>query len=491
MRPVFGSSLPARQAGLDHSCFAAAWRYGDGPCNLSTPVQFVEKLGCKKWAYIASQMLTKGSKQCRRRWQNYLNAEVKQGGWSEEEARPQEKSLCDHPADSLPAAMQDALLLVGHEKYGNRWTEIAKVLFVIALTLVVSLPLATWFALPLQMVHGRTDNAVKNRHAVLVKKQAKPDKPRNKKRKGEAEAEADDDGGEEEEGGDDDGAGEDGDEAAAARPPRPPQPLPKPVKVGRKPREEKRLKQLPGAGSGAGASSPSDPSSAAAAVAPGAFLPPPIRPRATADAPAAPAVPMNDIMQDLGLSDFLLASARVASASGVRPGSPLDTPVADMASVFSWFLGATASPRSISSTPTAAAAAAAAALLREGGAPSPTMPPAAAAAKPEATGTADQGRKALLQKLLSGAGLAPAAGGAQTPTGGFKALAGGFSPLSGLRRSPRLAPIRTELGDAAAGLLGQHAQTPDAAQLAELLQSPHFTQACACVASEIKLESRT
>lgn len=40
-----------------------------------------------RWALIASKMQVKGSKQCRRRWQNYLNAEVKQGGWSTEEVR--------------------------------------------------------------------------------------------------------------------------------------------------------------------------------------------------------------------------------------------------------------------------------------------------------------------------------------------------------------------------------------------------------------------
>ena len=70
------------------------------------------------------------AKQCRRRWQNYLNNDLKQGGWTEEE---------------------DQILLDGHRLHGNKWTEIAR------------------------MVGGRTDNAVKNRHAVLVLKEQKKD----------------------------------------------------------------------------------------------------------------------------------------------------------------------------------------------------------------------------------------------------------------------------------------------------------------------------
>ena len=61
------------------------------PCSPHV-LQLVEQHGCKKWALIASKMPNKGSKQCRRRWQNYLNnADAKQGGWSADEARARAK----------------------------------------------------------------------------------------------------------------------------------------------------------------------------------------------------------------------------------------------------------------------------------------------------------------------------------------------------------------------------------------------------------------
>ncbi|KAH0460308.1 hypothetical protein IEQ34_010971 [Dendrobium chrysotoxum] len=62
------------------------------------------------------------------RWLTYLNTECKKGGWSQEE---------------------DMLLCEAQKIFGNRWTEIAKV------------------------VSGRTDNAVKNRFSTLCKKRAK------------------------------------------------------------------------------------------------------------------------------------------------------------------------------------------------------------------------------------------------------------------------------------------------------------------------------
>ncbi|KAH6805277.1 Duplicated homeodomain-like superfamily protein [Perilla frutescens var. frutescens] len=84
--------------------------------------------GSENWAIIASKFKDKTTRQCRRRWFTYLNSDFKKGGWSPEE---------------------DMLLCEAQRIYGNRWTEIAKV------------------------VSGRTDNAVKNRFTTLCKKRAK------------------------------------------------------------------------------------------------------------------------------------------------------------------------------------------------------------------------------------------------------------------------------------------------------------------------------
>lgn len=84
--------------------------------------------GTENWAIIASKFKDKTTRQCRRRWFTYLNSDFKKGGWSPEE---------------------DILLCEAQKIFGNRWTEIAKV------------------------VSGRTDNAVKNRFSTLCKKRAK------------------------------------------------------------------------------------------------------------------------------------------------------------------------------------------------------------------------------------------------------------------------------------------------------------------------------
>ncbi|KAK9107705.1 hypothetical protein Syun_023716 [Stephania yunnanensis] len=84
--------------------------------------------GTENWAIIAAKFKDKTTRQCRRRWYTYLNSDFKKGGWSPEE---------------------DMLLCEAQRIFGNRWTEIAKV------------------------VSGRTDNAVKNRFSTLCKKRAK------------------------------------------------------------------------------------------------------------------------------------------------------------------------------------------------------------------------------------------------------------------------------------------------------------------------------
>lgn len=84
--------------------------------------------GTNNWAIIASKFEGKTTRQCRRRWFTYLNSDCKKGGWTPEE---------------------DTLLCEAQKMFGNRWTEIAKV------------------------VSGRTDNAVKNRFSVLSKRRAK------------------------------------------------------------------------------------------------------------------------------------------------------------------------------------------------------------------------------------------------------------------------------------------------------------------------------
>ncbi|XP_031122075.1 transcription factor MYB124-like [Ipomoea triloba] len=84
--------------------------------------------GTDNWTIIASKFKDKTTRQCRRRWFTYLNSDFKRGGWSPEE---------------------DMLLCEAQRIFGNRWTEIAKV------------------------VSGRTDNAVKNRFTTLCKKRAK------------------------------------------------------------------------------------------------------------------------------------------------------------------------------------------------------------------------------------------------------------------------------------------------------------------------------